>query len=322
MTRIPGFVYQPDIAILTALPKEHAAVRALLEHPVAHAEADQKGTRQYTFGTLPSLSGGRHALAVALVGVGNSISAVATSQLLHDLPTVRTVILSGIAGGVPNAAKPDDHVRLGDIVISNELGIIQYDFVKEEMDKVVPRHPPRPASSNLVRAARMLEANSLSGSRPWDAFIDEVLNVLSWTRPPVSSDQLASSDDQSRVLEHPEDPLRLDTRPRVFLGPIASSNTLLTNPIRRDRLRDVYGVKAVEMEGSGTADAAWMAQAHHFVVRGICDYCDSQKNDAWQNYAAAAAAGYLRALLAQIAETPKKKLPLQSSLPWSDPKQH
>ena len=147
MTQIPGAVYRPGIAILTALPKEHAAVKALLDDPVSHAETDHQGTRHYTFGSMPSRSGGRHALVLAMVGVGNGISAVATTQLLNDLPSVHTVILSGIAGGVPNVKKAEDHVRLGDIVVSNEYGVIQYDFVKEEMTKVIPRHPPRPASS-------------------------------------------------------------------------------------------------------------------------------------------------------------------------------
>lgn len=307
MTQIPGSVYRPAIAVLTALAKEHAAVRALMDHPVAHTETDHQGTRHYTFGTMPARNGGVHALALAMVGVGNSISAAATTQILNDLPSVRTVILSGIAGGVPHPSKPEDHVRLGDIVVSNEYGIIQYDFVKEEIGKIIPRHPPRPASSNLVRAARVLEADAISGSQPWEALIAQALTALGWRRPPQASDLLASTEDQSRLLRHPTDPLRIRKQPRVFLGPIASSNTLLKNPVRRDQLRDLYGVKAVEMEGSGTADAAWMSQAHHFVIRGICDYCDPRKGDVWQNYAAAAAAGYLKAILGTVEEFEKKK---------------
>jgi nucleoside phosphorylase len=300
MTQIPGSVYRPGLAILTALPKEYAAVRALLDHSFSHTETDHQGTRHYTFGAMPARGGGRHEIALTMVGVGNNISAVATTQLLNDLPSVRTVILSGIAGGVPNAAKAEDHVRLGDIVVSDDRGIIQYDFVKEEAGRVVSRHPPRPANSNLVRAARMIEADAFSGARPWDDLIDHIMAELNWKRPPESTDLLAASDDPSVILRHPKDPLRTRRRPRVFLGPIASANTLLKSPERRDLLRDVYGVKAVEMEGSGTADAAWMSQAQHFVVRGICDYCDSRKGDAWQNYAAAAAAGFVGAILRTI----------------------
>lgn len=300
MTQIPGYVYRPGLAILTALPKEYAAVKALLDHTVSHSETDNRGTRHYAFGTMLGPVGRRHEIALTMVGLGNNISAIATTQLLNDLPSVHTVILSGIAGGVPNAAKAEDHVRLGDIVVSNDRGVIQYDFVKEETGKVDPRHPPRPASSNLVRAARMMEAEALSGARPWDELIEHTMKVLKWKRPSDSTDLLAASDDPSVNLSHPRDPLRIRRRPRVFVGPIASSNTLLKSPKRRDLLRDLYGVKAVEMEASGTADAAWMSQAQHFVVRGICDYCDSRKGDDWQNYAAAAAAGYVAALLKTI----------------------
>jgi nucleoside phosphorylase len=307
MTQIPGSVYRPNIAILTALPKEHSAVEALVDNAVPHTETDHKGTRHYVFGTMPARDG-RHEIALAMVGVGNNISAAATTQLLNDLPSVRTVVLSGIAGGVPNTAKVDDHVRLGDIVVSGEQGVIQYDFIKEEYDfnkdeaVAAPRHPPRPANSNLVRAARIMEANGLSGLRPWDDLIRRVLAARKWKRPAASTDILASSDDPSVLLVQPDDPLRkgLRGRPRVFVGTIASSNTLLKSPKRRDALRDRFSVKAVEMEASGTADAAWMSQAQHFVVRGICDYCDINKGEDWQNYAAASAAGYVRALLATI----------------------
>jgi nucleoside phosphorylase len=51
------------------------------------------------------------------------------------------------------------------------------------------------------------------------------------------------------------------------------------------------------MEGSGIADATWTHGVGYLVVRGICDYCDGNKNDTWQNDAAMAAAAYVRALL-------------------------
>ena len=274
-------------------------MHALLENAVLHTETDHKGSRHYALGTM-SASNGVHDIALAIVGVGNNISAVATTQLLNDLPSVRTVILSGISGGVPNVAKPEDHVRLGDIVACGEHGVVQYDFIKEEAERVVPRHPPRPPNSNLIRAARAMEAHALSGARPWDELVDRVLSSLKWKRPAESTDLLAATDDPSLTLRHPKDVHRIRGRSRVFIGPIASASTLLKLPERRDRLRDQFGVRAVEMEGSGTADAAWMAQAQHFVVRGVCDYCDSRKGDDWQNYAAAAAAGYVAAILRTI----------------------
>jgi nucleoside phosphorylase len=39
------------------------------------------------------------------------------------------------------------------------------------------------------------------------------------------------------------------------------------------------------------------------VIRGICDYCDPNKDDAWQDYAAIVAAAYMRALIESIPAT-------------------
>ncbi len=50
-------------------------------------------------------------------------------------------------------------------------------------------------------------------------------------------------------------------------------------------------------EASGIADATWNHEVGYLVVRGICDYCDSHKNDEWQQYAAVVAAAYTRALI-------------------------
>jgi nucleoside phosphorylase len=47
---------------------------------------------------------------------------------------------------------------------------------------------------------------------------------------------------------------RIDGIPRVFSGPIGSSNILVKNEKLREKLRDDHKVKAIEMEGSGIAD--------------------------------------------------------------------
>ena len=58
-------------------------------------------------------------------------------------------------------------------------------------------------------------------------------------------------------MVHPRDPKRRDDQPRVFLGPIASANTLLKDAALRDLLRDIFGVRAIEVEGAGIAHATW-----------------------------------------------------------------
>jgi nucleoside phosphorylase len=84
---------------------------------------------------------------------------------------------------------------------------------------------------------------------------------------------------------------------------------LLRNPALRDKLREDCGVIAIEMEGSGIADAAWNTAKNYLVIRGICDYCDDMKNDVWQGYAAVAAAAYARAVISSISLNSYKNEP-------------
>jgi nucleoside phosphorylase len=206
----------------------------------------------------------------------------------------------GIAGGVPNPLKPHDHVRLGDIVVSDRYGVVQYDFAKRTVDVVTYRSAPRPPSPTLLHFARHLNVGSMEGRHPWDAHLERGLKALGWNRPPESADFLGETSDQTKRLEHPEDPHRRPGKPRVHFGLIASSNTLLKDPLQRDALRDQFDAKAIEMETAGFADAAWAQEIGYIGVRGICDYCDGNKNDHWQRYAAMAAAAYVRALLESI----------------------
>ena len=49
------------------------------------------------------------------------------------------------------------------------------------------------------------------------------------------------------------------------------------------------------MEGAGL-----MNSFRSLNIRGICNYCDSHKNERWQSYAAAIAAAYAKDLLSVV----------------------
>src|SRR5262249_9805613 len=134
----------PTIAILTALPKELAAVKCAVDDLQPIAIPGAGAGRRYEVGTVPAASGGPHAVAPALADMGTNIASARAALLLEHFPSVRSILMVGIAGGVPSPAKADEHVRLGDVVVSNQAGIVQYDFVKETAHDIVPRHPPRP----------------------------------------------------------------------------------------------------------------------------------------------------------------------------------
>lgn len=295
-----------SLGIITALPKEYAAMQALLENARERSVPGQGTGRRYLLGEIPAKNGYKHSVVLMLLpDMGNNAAAVGATLLLEYFLNVSSIIMVGIAGGVPNPHKPDEHVRLGDIVVSNRNGVVQYDYSKETETEIIHRQPPRPPSSRLLEAVRFLEAAEIKGERPWLPFIDQAIRKLNKKRPDEAADALADPVNSAESIKHPQDAAREKNRPRVFYGPIASANLLLKNAKKRDELRDRFGVKAIEMEGSGVADATWNQEAGYLVVRGICDYCDARKNDDWQDYAAIVAAAYTRALIEMIHYQPE-----------------
>ncbi|SCV57406.1 uncharacterized protein FFB14_15140 [Fusarium fujikuroi] len=85
--------------------------------------------------------------------------------------------------------------------------------------------------------------------------------------------------------------------PKIHYGVIASGNALVKNASMRDRILDAVGEQCmcVEMEAAGLMD-----RFPCLVIRGICDYADSHKNDRWQNYASATAATFAVELLSFV----------------------
>jgi nucleoside phosphorylase len=286
-----------QIGIITALPHEFEAFKVLLEN---RKEIKVQGTgagRRYILGEISSKSKGKHFVVLALADMGNNTAAIRATLLLEHFKSVKSIIMVGIAGGVPNVENIEEHVRLGDIVVSNQGGVIQYDFDKETISITEIRSSPRPPSASLFEAVRFLQVSEFGGNKPWINHINEAKNKLNIIRPSNETDILMSTNNPDNEISHPDDPDRVNDQPKIFLGTIAAANKLLKNPLKRDQLRDVYRVKAIEMESSGIADATWYHEVGYLVVRGICDYCDEKKNNVWQKYAAITAAAYTKSLL-------------------------
>ena len=69
----------------------------------------------------------------------------------------------GIAGGVPHPEKVDDHVRLGDVVVSMPAGVVQYDFSREANGHGAARLSPRPPHARLLEAVAAPEGGGARG---------------------------------------------------------------------------------------------------------------------------------------------------------------
>ena len=291
---------QAAIGIVTALPHEASSVlKALNERGETAC-----GGVAYDVGLATGV-GGVHGIVHTSTNMGNTAAGVVSTRMLGHFPNLQYLIMVGIAGIVPDPADAAKHARLGDVVVSNEKGIVEFDLKKEGDGWEEVRCAPTRPGPRLLEAVQRLRRSEVDGSRledlPWVTPIAPIAASLNVTRPADDTDVLHAAEEPFAVLAHPVDTTRQPGVPRVHLAPIASSGTLLKSPRRRDALGREHHVRAVEMEGAGVAEAAWAGQRGYLVIRGGCDYCDQFKNDNWQKYAAVVAAAYLKALLRSLA---------------------
>jgi nucleoside phosphorylase len=272
---------QPEFGIVTARHEEFTAVRALLDDA-----APPRGVRDdradCVLGTLPSRAAQRpHRVVLAMLGdTGTNTAAESCANLARSFGSIRTVIMSGIACGVPRPAHAGWHVRRGDVVVATS-GIVDYDHVEETVDGRRPRHALGRPSPLLTRRAKLLRANEIDGERPWEHWLE-----LAQRRIPA----------YARPAEPAGDP---PARPAIHHGYIGSANRSLRDARVRDRIAGEHDLLAIEMEGSGIGSASFANGLEWFVVRGISDHGEHGTDGRWRGYASIAAAAYVRALLAE-----------------------
>lgn len=264
--------------IITALPEEFRAMCSMLLDSHAQVVPGRGAGRQYVVGDLPAKDRGCHRIVLALLSdMGTTIAAVGATRMLEHFPSITSLIIVGIAGGVPDPTSTERQISLGDVAVSGREGVVQFDFKKEVPDRIIPRHPPRPPAASLLEGIRYFQADPDS-IEAWRACLDRVAMQAKAPRPEA------------------ENPVRSE----FYVGTIASSNTLVASAAVRNELRRRFGVIACEMEASGIADATWESEVGYLVVRGICDLADERKDDRWHAYAAQAAATFTYALLSKI----------------------
>lgn len=89
---------------------------------------------------------------------------------------------------------------------------------------------------------------------------------------------------------------RATGEPYIHYALVASGDQVMKDAHTRDRTARELDILCFEMETAGLRD-----QLPCLVTRGICDYCDPQKNKQSQGYAALAAAAYAKDLLMVLA---------------------
>ncbi|KAL2195226.1 nucleoside phosphorylase domain-containing protein, partial [Corynascus similis CBS 632.67] len=86
--------------------------------------------------------------------------------------------------------------------------------------------------------------------------------------------------------------------PEIFVGRVASGDTVMKSSEHRDKIARKHNVIAFEMEGAGIWD-----EIPCIVIKGISDYADSHKSKVWQRFAAATAAAVAKAVLERYTRT-------------------
>lgn len=121
-----------DIAIITILPQEYAAVQRRLKNVHRDPGHDQPNQYAWMVGEVDAAQGGTYLVALAMAGhPGNTSGSLAVSETIKRW-SPRYVFLVGIAGGLPR-----DGVELGDVVVSKQ--ICSYEYGKIHHNAFNPR---------------------------------------------------------------------------------------------------------------------------------------------------------------------------------------
>ncbi|KAL6901210.1 nucleoside phosphorylase domain-containing protein [Trichoderma evansii] len=306
---------------ICALSTEYTAAQAFLKeaHPGPRYVA-ANDNNDYTLGKI-----GEHNVVIAVLPNGEyglSSAAIVARDMLHSFPNIKIGLMVGIGGGAPSLGHD---IHLGDVVVgvsSNGNGaVFQYDYGKSVQ-----------APANLASCCEWADNQyEMKGNRLREAVESALENNQRLKRRgyqrPDTADRLykphvlhspknnattcatvCGDDPSSLVQRRPRD--EDDDDPVVHHGLIASGNSLVKDSSLREKLIAQRDVLCFEMEA--------VTLANHFpslVIRGICDYSDTHKNNEWQGYAAMMAAAYAKDLLCRISPGRQTTLPPMLPLP-------
>lgn len=293
------------IGWICALQEEYEAACRMLDDEFDGPETNEANDNNtYVFGRI-----GEHCVVVGCMPggrYGTGSAANVAKDMNRSFPSLRFALMVGIGGGAPTRERD---IRLGDVVVSEPHGrlggVVQYDFGKRLSNGRFKRTgqlnaPPRVLLGVLPEMRR--RHNDPRKPDRVAEHLKRMNDMPSYQRP--TEDRLYRADYGHNGGQNCENcgTDGLEDRPKcetsrevtVHYGIIASANLVMKNAMERDRYAKdpELSVLCFEMEAAGL-----MNDSPCLVIRGICDYSDSHKNDEWHNYAALAAAAYARELL-------------------------
>lgn len=308
------------VAIVCAMSFEMSAVRYMLDKEHPRLQRKEGDTNIYVLGEL----WGHNIVLACLPGnQGKGSAATVATNLARTFPAITLRFLVGIGGGVPS----DKHdIHLGDVVVSMPSGqfggVVQYDLGKETDYGFFLKGFLWPPPPLLRSAVETMRSDHLVSDNKIGEFVASMLQkgprLSVYQRPSAKTDVLFE-ENYPHILNQPtcdqcdrqravERHIRGILGPEIHYGLIASGDTVMrtTNSAAR---RDFGDVLCFEMEAAGL-----MTEYSCIVIRGISDYADSHKNDAWHYYAAATAAACAKELLSYLQPDQDASMPTSSSM--------
>lgn len=317
-----------------ALPKEQTAALFMLDgNPHEDLPNPSNDFNAYVLGRV-----GNHNVVIACLPmgrIGNSNSAAVAAQMITTFSNVKIGLMVGIGGGVPPDVRLGDVVV--SCPKNGDAGVVQWDMGKAEKGGKFQRtgrlnDPP----TALLTALSKFETNPIGSRAKIVQYLEDLKDKKDVPKSYIKSSELVdvlykskynhigksqslqdNDDDHDdddgdaweKTIEEGQvddcrlcDPSMILNRPpredlKIHYGLIASGNQVIKDALVRNKMKkDLNGsVLCIEMEAAGL-----MNNFPCIVIRGICDYADSHKNKAWQEYAAATAAAYAKALLSVL----------------------
>ncbi|QIW98253.1 hypothetical protein AMS68_003771 [Peltaster fructicola] len=305
--------------IICPLPHERMAAEAMLDEHHAPIANQQPDDNRYTFGRI-----GPHNVAITSLREGERGQSAA-ARVAATFRWMRYNFVVGTASGIPRPHLEDGDIRLGDIVVGaperrGVPAVIEYCSGWAEQDglRMLPSFT-RPSFGQ----AQAIHGVTCGHAHNGPTHLTHLANVTRKLRDyayPALKDALFDTRDPKREIARPQrhgDRFMPDNLtapfirqskdgyhdyPMVHYGTIASADMTVRGAGLRDQLHDAIqaqlGLEALCLtREAGGVLHAWDTA---LVIQGICDYADSHKDGRWENFAAAAAAAYMKDIILQF----------------------
>ncbi|KAF5989254.1 calcium-independent phospholipase A2 [Fusarium coicis] len=240
---------------------------------------------------------------------GTGSAAALASQIKKFFTNLWFGLLVGVAAGLPNLRKiPPIDIRLGDVLVGisegDSAGLVAYDLGKETSEGFQLLRSGRVLANTETVIRSAIGNIKIRAPGDTDAFLKFYKEIEDKEHPGGTFADPGQNKDTfydigNDGVDSPVQRLQrpIDRRTRVWYGSIGSGDKLTKSTLKRNEIRDRYGVIGLEMEAAGTMNRIPVG-----VIRGVCDYADQHKNKEWQPYAAAMAAAYAKAILYELGQ--------------------